>query len=540
MATKATNNDFEDFLKKAVNLNQSRLDRLETSLTAVINFLQGNLLGYSKFSAQGSYAQKTIIKPVHGKGEFDADSLIFIRDYKFDPATFTDYIDRVYHTLKSNASYADKIHRKTRCVMMNYAGDFHIDIVPAIEHYGKIYICNRQDSQYEQTDGDAYKGWLIEKNRIAGNNSLRKAIRLFKFLRDHKGNFSVKSILLTTLLGMQISSKDNNSPAFSDLITTLVTLSNRLNDYLKSCSSIPLIENPVLPGEDFVRHWDARTFRNFKEKFAVYTRKINEAYASGSIKKWRELFGDDFAPGKDGGDGNDSGPSGSGKKRTSSTASVVPPLVVPATKPYANSGGILHSTKNIAADLARVQQYFPGLQMKRTKGKRVLSGNMSFSARYQLSPLNHWNIHLCTTADEKSYQCTQGDYDVRIELSSRARVYETSGKIERAAQQSGRSLEDAHLNSDRSCCLTYHTSSRLTLAEFVLNRVYPYFVWQAYRSQYGELPPVGEYPHYFVAAQLELVKYFMSLNGDMHCYCGKSIQFKHCCGKLLHKIVGEK
>lgn len=536
----ATNNDFEDFLKKAVNLNQSRLGRLETSLTAVINFLKGNLSGYRKSSAQGSYAQKTIIKPVQDNDEFDADILVFIIDDEFDPATFTDYIDRVYQALKSNANYADKIHRKTRCVTINYAGDFHIDVVPAIEHDGKVYICNRKDSQYEQTDGDAYKAWLIEKNSAVGKNSLRKTIRLFKFLRDHKDNFSVKSILLTTLLGMRISSEDKDSTEFSDLLTTLVTLSNRLNDYLKSCSSIPLIENPVLPGEDFVRHWDARTFRNFKEKFAVYTRKINEANGSGKIKKWRELFGDDFAPGKDGGDGGDNGPSGSGKKRTSSTASVVPPLVVPATKPYANSGVGLHSPANMAADLARVQQYFPGLQMKKIKGKRVLSGNMSFNSRYQLSQLNHWDIHLCTTADEKLYQCTQGDYDVRIELSSQARVYETSGKIERAAQQSGKRLEDAHLYSDGSCCLTFYTSSRLTLAEFVLNRVYPYFVWQAYYSQYGELPPVGEYPHNPVAAQMELVEYFMSLNGDMHCYCGKSIQFKHCCGKLLHKVAGEK
>ena len=36
----------------------------------------------------------------------------------------------VHGTLKQNENYADKLRLKTRCVTVDYAGDFHLDVVP--------------------------------------------------------------------------------------------------------------------------------------------------------------------------------------------------------------------------------------------------------------------------------------------------------------------------------------------------------------------------------------------------------------------------
>ena len=321
---------FSDFLAGHVNLNQSRLDTLKSRVETITNLLKDRLNGYRKYSEQGSYAHKTIIKPVQVNDEFDADILVFLRDAEFDPNNFhADYVDTVYKVFKDHDTYKDKVEKNTRCVRINYAGDFHLDVVPCIEYEDVSYICNRKDKKYEKTDGDGYKGWLIAKNQIVGGNNFRKATRLLKFLRDHKDNFLVESILLTTILGNQIKEIDENSSDFSDLPTTLKTLTNRTNNFLQRNGSMPTIHNPVLATETFNRHWDEDKYRNCRNKFDVYNTKINDAFGqidhNRSVKKWRELFGDDF-----------------GKLKEQSTASSSPTIVtaatpiIPATRPYAS------------------------------------------------------------------------------------------------------------------------------------------------------------------------------------------------------------
>ena len=319
---------FNDFLADHVNLNQTRLDTLESRVETITSLLKDKLDGYRKYSTHGSHAHQTIIKPVQDNDEFDADIVIFIRDSDFDPDNFvTNYVDLIYNVFRDNDNYKDKVTRKTRCVTINYAGDFHLDVVPCVEYDDTYYICNRHDKKYEKTDGDGYKSWLIEKNRIVGGNYFRKSTRLLKFLRDHKDNFSVKSILLTTMLGNEVDDNDLDDSDFSDLPTTLKTLSNRLNDFLQNHWTIPIIENPVMPEEDFNRHWDDKKYANFRDKFDLYTKRIDEAFEeknhNESVKKWRKLFGDKFGKLKD--------------SKTNTAASGVAASTVSATRPYAHS-----------------------------------------------------------------------------------------------------------------------------------------------------------------------------------------------------------
>ncbi len=295
---------FHDFLSDQVNLNETRLDTLRDRVGTITKLLKDKLNGYRKCSEQGSYAHKTIIKPVKDDDEFDADILVFIRDDGFDPDSFkTDYVDTVHNVFKDNQTYDGKVEKNTRCVTIDYVGDFHLDIVPCVEHNDTHYICNGRDEKYEATDGDEYKNWLIDKNQIIGENNFRKTTRLLKFLRDHKDNFSVKSILLTTMLGNQVKTSDENSENFDGMPTTMKTLSNRLNDFLQAHQTMPTIENPVMSTENFNRHWDQNKYSNFREKFNVYTTKINlaceEEDHNESVKKWRELFGDKFGKVKD-------------------------------------------------------------------------------------------------------------------------------------------------------------------------------------------------------------------------------------------------
>ena len=96
-------------------------------------------------------------------------------------------------------------------------------------------VCNRNDNRFEPTDGEAYTRWLAQRNDWTGNDKLREVTRLLKYLRNIKTTFTCKSILLTTLLGEQITEADvqNRAILFPDVPTALKTLVGRLDDYLQ-------------------------------------------------------------------------------------------------------------------------------------------------------------------------------------------------------------------------------------------------------------------------------------------------------------------
>ena len=296
---------FQDFLSNEVDLNKTRFDRLNNSSSAVDTFLSSNLDAYEKTERQGSYGLKTIIKPV-GTREYDADMLLYMTyDENKEPK---DYINDVYNCLRGNDNYKDKVHRRTRCVYIDYTGEFHLDLVPCITQQNwltqeeEYFICNNKENEFETTDGTGYRDWFNEKTRITHGN-LKRVTRLLKFLRDHKGNFSVKSILLTTLIGNSVYTSDEGSDDFKNIPTALKTVSNRINSFLQDNAVMPEICNPVLEGEFFTRHWDQDKYSHFREMFDLYNSKINEAFDATdhntSVRKWRELFGDNFGELKD-------------------------------------------------------------------------------------------------------------------------------------------------------------------------------------------------------------------------------------------------
>lgn len=297
----------DNFLKEEVNLNPSRLDRLNSSVKAVSEYLSQNLSSYVKVERQGSYALKTIIRPAKDGQEYDADLLLYMK-YDGDQKP-KDYIDDLYRCLADNKIYSEKARRNTRCVTLDYAGDFHLDIVPCIKgRDGEQYICNKETNEFEPTDGTGYRDWFNDRTRITHGN-LKRVTRLLKYMRDHKGNFTAKSILLTTLIGKAVINEDD-SENFKSIPDALKTVMNRINDFLQEKPEIPNIVNPVMRDEDFTRHWDQKKYAHFRSLFNTYTHKVNEACDSkdhdDSIEKWRSLFGDGFGKKREGGDSTSS------------------------------------------------------------------------------------------------------------------------------------------------------------------------------------------------------------------------------------------
>jgi hypothetical protein len=275
---------FDEFLRDVVNLNETRLSELEKSTEAIKDAVRASdwYPHISGWMVQGSWAHKTIIKPVD-QGEFDADLLVFV-----DPVegwTAADYIDELLAAFKANGTYKDMARRWSHCATITYANDKKIDVAPCVVNrngYASLEVCNRDADQFERSEPRQYTAWLIERNGYCGGNRFRKVTRLIKYLRDIKTRFTCPSVLLTTILGYRISAADQNSDGFADTPTALKTIFGRMDDWLQLNATKLAVTNPFLASENFADAWTDDHYSTFRDKIHTYREWIDDAYGEAN------------------------------------------------------------------------------------------------------------------------------------------------------------------------------------------------------------------------------------------------------------------
>jgi len=177
----------------------------------------------------------------------------------------------------------------------------HLDIVPHLNLAdGREVIVNRDDNTWEPTAPQGFTDWMKNKDALAKGN-LRKVIRLMKYLRDHKNSFTgTRSILLTTLLGEQVTKLRTllDPGYYSDVPTTLLHLVKDLDAWLQAHPTKPSIPDPSGSGVTFDHRWEQSTYSYFRDRIHVHTAEIEEAYKEEnkerSIELWQGIFDDGF------------------------------------------------------------------------------------------------------------------------------------------------------------------------------------------------------------------------------------------------------
>lgn len=548
------NTEFGEFLKDEVNLNPSRLERLKSGVRGVTDCLEKRLIGFQTMEPQGSYALGTIIKPVRDTDEYDVDIQVVMNpNPEMEPK---DYIDAVYNALKADGNYADKIKRNTRCVTVEYAGDFHLDVVPRITHNGKHYIFNRSENKYEETDGTNYRDWFNERNRITGGK-LKRIVRLLKYLRDHKNNYTAKSIMLTTLTAGVIEASDKGTEAVSTDADALVTILTRMDAYLQKNPKMPEIRNPVLLSETFNRHWDERKYANFRKMVNSHTRKARDAKNATkreeAIKLWQDLFGDKFGKGSSGGGGkgNNSLPnppnpsSGSRRQRSAVASSAVRP-----PKPYAGAQASNQTIPNAVTvpisnqDLELLRQEQPGLSYDAETN--TIHGSLKFSEEYD--PEDGLLRQVSASACKNPNMLIRAAFDIEIRLNFQPSQYnpwpdviETAGRIQQIMEKRKiASKADMHcfpLYLENRCCLGFKVYSdyKIEITKFIREMVVPFFYRVAYVERHGlqaaRTDLWEEYPHDLEKAKREYIGGLRDMNKlsrNAKCACGSGKKYKNC------------
>ncbi|MCC6226429.1 MAG: nucleotidyltransferase [Microthrixaceae bacterium] len=303
---------FKAFLVDEVNLNQSRIDKLESRVDAVYNALVADGVIGSMITGktpQGSWPHRLIIKP-KPDGEFDADFLLEMSHQDgWEPAR---YINEVYNALHRHATYSKQEHgRKCRCVWLKYAPEYgvgcHLDIVPFITlPDGRRVIVNRDDDSWEptfgSTDPQGFTAWVKRRDELTSGN-FRRVVRLMKYLKRERGSFNgVRSVVLTTLLGSRVTELSAVDPGrYSNVPTALLNIVEDLDTYLQAQGSMrPHLPNPNGDGTDFDHRWTDETYRNFRDRIHVIAADLRTAYdepdAQKSATAWAKVFGDKFDP----------------------------------------------------------------------------------------------------------------------------------------------------------------------------------------------------------------------------------------------------
>lgn len=294
---------FKTFLSDVVDLNADRLSKLDASVEAIKNFIRASDWDpkVKGFANQGSWAQKTIIRPIAGS-PFDAD--ILVRVAPIEGWTAKDYINSLRRIFANSETYKDKVSSYSHCVTITYAGERKIDIAPLVIgrwHDASQEVCNRTTDEFEDTDPGAYTKWFNERNGYSGKNSFRKVTRLFKYLRGIKCTFTCPSVLLTTLLGERITWVDEHTSGFEDVPSALQTVMGRLDDYLQANASRPTVPNPSRPAEDFGELISEKAYENLRTVINRYRGWVDEAIEAEdfdeSIAAWQRIFGDQFGKG---------------------------------------------------------------------------------------------------------------------------------------------------------------------------------------------------------------------------------------------------
>lgn len=286
--------EFNLFLRDQVNLDATRTASLHSRVTSVNSFIAGNEdlenVVTDDVIPQGSFAHKTIIRP-YSSNDFDADVLVPMDEQdNWEPK---DYTTALYDALQSSGRYRDKAILGKRCVKLDYAGDFHIDLVPVVTRDdGNTYITHRPRNEFIRQDPVAYTAWFEDSNRTTHGHLVR-VVRLMKYLRD-RSSIQIPSVVLSALLAERVRSFAGVDD-YANVSSTLTSLIKALHEYIAPMRTPPWVDDRI--GQNLADRLTQSGFENLQSQvksWSVLMTDALEADADESVDKWRKIFGDSF------------------------------------------------------------------------------------------------------------------------------------------------------------------------------------------------------------------------------------------------------
>lgn len=273
--------------------------------------------------AQGSIRLGTTVRPL-GRDEFDVDLVCWLVGGHdgFEPSLVMGLVgDR----LREHGTYRDMLEPKNRCWRLNYAGEFHMDITPAVANSncsnGGLVVPDRELRHWSPTNPKGYADWFdgqaaaqpaIEKglregvragveplpDQIPFKNVLVRAVQLFKRHRDvwfqgRDSGTAPISIIVTTLAARAyaraVASRVYRSE-FDLLLEVIHSMPHHVEIRNIDGRRKFFVWNPTTDGENFAEKWNQHPER--ADAFFAWSgaalddfRRLSEASGMETIRK---------------------------------------------------------------------------------------------------------------------------------------------------------------------------------------------------------------------------------------------------------------
>jgi hypothetical protein len=268
--------------------------------------------------SQGSLRIGTTVKPLLTQ-EYDLDLVCEIKSTHLQFANPIELLNLVEARLRQHDTYKKMLVRKNRCIRLDYANEFHLDILPACPDPASGSTCvvvpDRTAQCWKPSNPRGYAGWF---DAVAGDIQV-KAIRMAEPLPDQVAaedmvvlkltvqllkrwrdlsfarNLDVApiSIVLTTLAGHFYRRQDSVNEALTGILDGIVS-AIPVSGRLRVC-------NPSNEKEDLTERWDRhpeayRAFVKGITEFASQWRRVNAQRGIPQISSFLEhLFGESLA-----------------------------------------------------------------------------------------------------------------------------------------------------------------------------------------------------------------------------------------------------
>jgi len=297
----------DDLLARAaekLQLDKTRREKIESSYKSVQEVLENDpdFFDTKNFEIypHGSVRIGTTVKPL-SKNEFDLDIVLHIQDRVYEQTDPLKVFNELKRVLQGNGTYEDKVEPKTRCVRLNYAGDYHMDILPGCQHSAndenRIVIPDRELKEWLISNPRGYAKWFLNKaetikmtllekayaaeeipsDDFAAKKPLQRAVQIIKRYRDlffeKNTDFATSSIVLTTLAGQLYQ---NQESIFETIDFIISQIQSQVN--LSRFKRIKVL-NPVDNNEDFTDKWEKEP-----KYYSEFIRFVEALY-----KNWQKL-----------------------------------------------------------------------------------------------------------------------------------------------------------------------------------------------------------------------------------------------------------
>lgn len=273
---------------------------------------------------QGSLNIGTTTKPV-GKAEYDLD---FVCEFQIKPEDCLDplmMLDLIEQRLESSEIYSPMLKRMNRCMRLNYANEFHMDILPACPNpkegsFGMTCVLVPDSNLQCLKDSNplGYAAWftqignqaimsfkrksvkpLPEQQIYEDLNTLQRVVQLMKRCRDillaHlKEKERPISIVLTTLAAKHYTGNSSVTVALMEILDAIILEISQTEGCL-------VVKNPTNEQEDLSERWVNRSelYKTFVDWIYDFRLKLKELVDVRGIhrveEKMKAMFGENVA-----------------------------------------------------------------------------------------------------------------------------------------------------------------------------------------------------------------------------------------------------